>query len=83
MNGESANGRSANGESASGQERPLLRVVRGNPDDTELAVLTVVVAAIAAAPVNSDEPVARSRWGAPQLRQHLRPGPGAWQYSVR
>ena len=64
-------------------EQPLLRVVRGNPDDTELAVLTAVVAAIAATPVHSDEPAAQSRWGAPQLRQPLRQGPGAWQYSVR
>ena len=62
-------------------EGPLLRVVRGNPDDTELAVLTAVVAAIAAAPVRTDEPVALSRWGAPQLRQPLRPGPGAWRHS--
>jgi hypothetical protein len=64
-------------------ERPLLRVVRGNPDDTDLAVLTAVVSAIAAAPVRTDEPVAPSRWGAPQVRQPLRPGPGAWRYSFR
>ncbi|QUQ70888.1 acyl-CoA carboxylase subunit epsilon [Kutzneria sp. CA-103260] len=67
----------------SDESRPLLRVVRGNPDDTELAVLTAVVSALAAAPVSTDEPVARSRWGAPQLRQQLRPGPGAWQFSGR
>ena len=67
----------------SGEDRPLLRVVRGNPDDTELAVLTAVVSALAAAPVNTDGPVARSRWGAPQLRRPLRPGPGAWQFSGR
>jgi hypothetical protein len=64
-------------------EQPLLRVVRGNPDDTELAVLTAVVSAIAAAPVRSDEPVAPSRWGAPRVRSELRPGPGAWRYSFR
>jgi hypothetical protein len=68
-------------------EQPLLRVVRGNPDDTELAVLTAVVAAIASTPVQADEPVASSRWGAPQVRQPqqhpLHPGPGAWRYSVR
>jgi hypothetical protein len=66
-----------------GDERPLLRVVRGNPDDTELAVRTAVVSAIAAAPTRSDEPAAPSRWGAPQLREPLRPGPGAWQFSHR
>jgi hypothetical protein len=65
-------------------ERPLLRVVRGNPDDTELAVLTAVVSAlVTAAPARSDEPAAPSRWGAPQLRRPLRPGPGAWQFSHR
>jgi hypothetical protein len=70
-------------ETVSG-DRPLLRVVRGNPDDTELAVLTAVVSAIASAPVRSDEPTPPpSRWGAPQLRRPLRPGPGAWQHSFR
>ncbi|MBB5893498.1 acyl-CoA carboxylase subunit epsilon [Kutzneria kofuensis] len=64
-------------------DRPLLRVVRGNPDDTELAVLTAVMSAIAAVPAGSDEPAAPSRWGAPQLRRPLHPGPGAWQYSFR
>jgi hypothetical protein len=68
--------------------RPLLRVVRGNPDDTELAVLTAVVSALATAANHSDEPagsslVGTSRWGAPQLRRPLRPGPGAWQFSHR
>jgi hypothetical protein len=76
------NGETVSGETVSGA-RPLLRVVRGNPDDTELAVLTAVVSAFAAAPVNTDEPAAKSRWGTPQLRQQLRPGPGAWQFSVR
>ena len=64
-------------------EQPLLRVVRGNPDDTQLAVLTAGVSAIAAAPVRSDEPAAPSRWGAPQVRSALGHGPGAWQYSFR
>jgi len=63
--------------------QPLLRVVRGNPDDTELAVLTAVVSAIAAAPAPADEPATPSRWGAPQVRPALRHGPGAWQYSFR
>ena len=56
-------------------EQPLLRVVRGNPDDTELAVLTAVVSAIAAVPAPADEPAPPSRWGAPQVRSALRPGP--------
>jgi hypothetical protein len=70
------------GESVS--EQPLLRAVRGNPDDTELAVLTAVVSAIAATPTRSAEPEAPlSRWGAPQLRRPLHPGSGAWRYSFR
>ena len=74
------------GESVSGEpvsEKPLLRVVRGNPDDTELAVLTAVVSALAAAPAPSDEPATPSQWGKPQLRQPLTPGPSAWRYSLR
>ena len=65
------------------QDRPLLRVVRGDPDDAELAVLTAVVSAIAAAPAPADEPAAPSQWGRPQLRRPIAPGPGAWRYSMR
>jgi hypothetical protein len=65
-------------------EKPLLRVVRGNPDDTELAVLTAVVSALSAvAPGSSDEPATPSQWGKTQLRQPLTPGPSAWRYSMR
>jgi len=66
------------------QERPLLRVVRGNPTDEELAALTVVVAALSggrrrrrATPVGGWASYA-DRWGAP-----LRPGPGGWRASGR
>jgi hypothetical protein len=63
--------------------RPLLRVVRGNPDDTELAALTAVVAA-AATRGEPASPPQRSRWGDPaaRLRTPLRPGPGAWRASA-
>jgi hypothetical protein len=65
-------------------EQPLLRVVRGVPDDAELAALTVVVGAIAAAPAaDDDDQPAASRWGAPSLRRPLRPGPDAWRFSLR
>jgi hypothetical protein len=64
--------------------RPLLRVVRGAPTDEELAALTVVLAARAAAPA---EPAAqpRSEWRdrASLLRRPLHPGPGAWRASAR
>ena len=39
-----------------GEARPLLRLVRGEPDDAELAALTAVVAAIAAARAAQPEP---------------------------
>lgn len=65
-------------------DRPLLRVVRGTPDDDELAALTAVVASVAARPtaVSRREPV-RSRWAdrAALVRQPLPSGPGAWRAS--
>jgi hypothetical protein len=62
-------------------QRPVLRVVRGNPDDAELAALTAVLAGAAAASPTEGKPAERSRWADPsaRLRQPLRPGPGAWR----
>jgi acyl-CoA carboxylase epsilon subunit len=66
-------------------EQPLLRVVRGNPDDTELAALTAVVATVAS--VSGDRtgkpPSRRSWWAdrAAMLRSPVRPGEGAWRAS--
>lgn len=74
--------------------RPLLRVVRGEPDDEELAALTAVVAATASQPaLSTSQPSAsqpptsqspRSAWADPahRLRAPLRPGPGAWRASA-
>lgn len=72
--------------------RGVLRVVRGNPDDTELAVLTAALsAAVAAAGTGETEstPQRISRWGAradtlrwPGGRRPLRPGPDAWRASA-
>jgi hypothetical protein len=67
-------------------ERPLLRIVRGTPDDEELAALTAVVAGIAAAGGRGSTPVAeqpKSRWAdrAALVRQPLPSGPGAWRAS--
>jgi acyl-CoA carboxylase epsilon subunit len=63
-------------------ERPLLRVVRGTPDDVELAALAAVVASLSSSPP-AVETSQRSAWGDPanQLRTQLRPGPGAWRAS--
>jgi hypothetical protein len=63
--------------------RPLLRVVRGEPDDAELAALIAVVSARAgaAAPAPEPEPNAwtdRSRL----VRRELPHGPGAWRASA-
>ncbi|HUR73039.1 MAG TPA: acyl-CoA carboxylase subunit epsilon [Sporichthya sp.] len=63
--------------------RPLLRVVRGEPDDAELAALIAVVHASSggAAPEAEAEPNAwsdRSRL----VRHPLPHGPGAWRASA-
>ncbi len=67
-----------------GADRPLLRVVRGEPDPAELAALTTVVlaAANAAAP-RSGAPSRPSVWAdrSALVRRPLHPGPGAWRAS--
>ena len=63
--------------------RPLLRVVRGEPDDAELAALIAVVSAASAgaAPEAEPEPSAwRDR--ARLVRGPLPHGPGAWRVSA-
>lgn len=62
-------------------QRPMLRVVRGNPDDFELAALTTVIAAAASSTRPESTPKDRSLWADPstRLRRPLRPGPGAWR----
>ncbi|MEJ5945840.1 acyl-CoA carboxylase subunit epsilon [Pseudokineococcus basanitobsidens] len=62
--------------------RPLLRVVRGAPDDAELAALVAVVTARPAAPAPAGPPAPTSRWGDPG--HHLGvvvPGPDVWRTS--
>ena len=66
----------------SATEPPLLRVVRGEPTDDELAALVAVVAARAAVSAERERPAVRSRWAAPRPRPTLRPGPGAWVAGV-
>ena len=64
------------------ETRPLLRIVRGEPDDAELAALTVVVLGVSRSAVAS-EPAPRSRWSdrATLVRRPLPVGPGAWRAS--
>ncbi|CCH34893.1 acyl-CoA carboxylase subunit epsilon [Actinosynnema sp. NPDC047251] len=65
-------------------ERPYLRVVRGNPDDAELAALTAVVAGLATAGGETDAPTHRSAWSdrSRLVRSPLAHGPGAWRASA-
>ena len=65
-------------------ERPLLRVVRGEPDDAELAALTAVVTGLAAATRPAPQPPVRSRWADRRrlLRGELPRGQGAWRASA-
>ena len=63
-------------------QRPMLRVVKGDPSDEELAALVVVVSAVGAAQV-TPEPKPVPQWSAPGRahRTPLRSGPGAWRAS--
>ncbi|MGW4483630.1 acyl-CoA carboxylase subunit epsilon [Amycolatopsis sp. NPDC004368] len=66
-------------------DRPLLRVVRGNPDDAELAALTAVVAAVAASSGSAPAAPRRTSWWtdrATRLGTLPQPGDGAWRASA-
>ncbi len=65
-------------------DQPFLRVVRGEPDDAELAALTAAVVGLAAAAAGQGEPEPRSRWSdrGSQMRSPVRHGPGAWRASA-
>ncbi|BBG04466.1 MULTISPECIES: acyl-CoA carboxylase epsilon subunit [Pseudonocardia] len=65
------------------QRRALFRVVRGTPDQHELAALTAVVAAAAGAGAPAPAPAPANLWSHPasQLRVPLVAGRGAWRAS--
>ncbi|MDA3627182.1 acyl-CoA carboxylase epsilon subunit [Saccharopolyspora oryzae] len=72
-------------------ERPVLRIVRGDPDEVELAALTAALTGLAAAKAAPAEPESEpmSLWGDPAAavrhpagRRPLRPGPHAWRASA-
>ncbi|RRO19922.1 acyl-CoA carboxylase subunit epsilon [Saccharopolyspora rhizosphaerae] len=70
-------------------QRPVLRIVRGDPDDVEIAALTAALAGAAAAQTPEDAAKPMSLWGDPVARvRHpagrspLRPGPHAWRASA-
>jgi hypothetical protein len=64
-------------------KRPLLRVVRGTPDDAELVALTAVVLGMASATRPEPTTPPRSVWAsrASALRRTLPHGQGAWRAS--
>jgi hypothetical protein len=61
-------------------DRPVIRVVRGEPTAEELAALTVVVAALSRRRERR-RPVPVGAWADPGRahRRALRTGPGAWR----
>ena len=63
---------------------PHLRVVRGNPDDVELAAVTAVVVGLASADGPTVDQPRRSAWSdkSRQVRRPLPHGPGAWRTSA-
>ena len=63
--------------------KPLLRVVKGDLTEEELAALIAVVAARSAAGTPAKKPL-RSEWGHPAraVRGAHRPGPDAWRRSA-
>ncbi|MQA61709.1 MAG: acyl-CoA carboxylase subunit epsilon [Actinophytocola sp.] len=65
-------------------QRLLFSVVRGTPDEVELAALTAVVAGLASSAGDGPSPEPRrSPWADPaaRLRRPLQHGPGAWRAS--
>ena len=65
--------------------RPLLQVVRGEPDAEELAALTVVVAALSQQGRPRRRPTPVGAWSSygDAHRPALRPGPGGWRAAGR
>ncbi|MFI9007439.1 acyl-CoA carboxylase subunit epsilon [Actinosynnema sp. NPDC053489] len=63
---------------------PHLRVVRGNPDDVELAAVAAVVAGLASAGGPPAGQPRRTAWSdkSRQVRRPLPHGPGAWRASA-
>ncbi|MEV4733704.1 acyl-CoA carboxylase subunit epsilon [Saccharopolyspora sp. NPDC049426] len=70
-------------------QRPVLRIVRGDPDDVEIAAVAAALAGAAAARTPEDTPEPMSLWGDPVAavrhpagRRPLRPGPHGWRASA-
>jgi Acyl-CoA carboxylase epsilon subunit len=65
-------------------ERPLLRVVHGNPDPLELAALVAVISAAQAADHEDEEPepAVPSQWAAPERLLRTAVHPTGWWASA-
>ncbi len=61
-------------------ERPVLHVVRGTPDDLELAALVAVVSAAAVGP-DDPAPATRSAWCDPRRSVRSTLPAGGWRAS--
>ncbi|WP_439661689.1 acyl-CoA carboxylase subunit epsilon [Lentzea sp. HUAS TT2] len=63
--------------------QPLLKIVKGTPDDHQLAALAAVIAGLASAAPAQEQPKRRSEWANParRVRRPLQHGPGAWRAS--
>jgi hypothetical protein len=66
----------------SDEERPVLRVVKGDATPEEVAALVAVIAALGSGPA-VEKPKLRSTWADParRMRTTLPHGPGAWRSS--
>jgi hypothetical protein len=67
---------------------PHVRVVRGTPDDVELAALVAGLVAATATVEDPEEPTPPAAWsdrgrGLRGARSSWRPGPDTWRWSAR
>ncbi len=63
-------------------KKPFLQVLSGNPDDTQVAALTILVAGLASASAASEEAVKdRNQWGnlEERLQRPVNYNPSAFQ----
>jgi hypothetical protein len=70
-------------------DAPVLRIVRGTPDDVEIAALTAALVTVSAAASAEPQPEPMSVWADrcavmrhPGGRRPLRPGRHAWRASA-
>lgn len=66
------------------ERRSLFRVVRGTPDDAELAALAAVLGAVASSGSPAAPPRRASTWNDPDARMRgpVQVGPHAWRTST-